>query len=340
MNLKIDLLNPITQSITVIEDRETAEVGAVEGKGWSFINVYSLIELRNIYLAMVKSGFDGDLSKFSDYCDTNLPYERKPWSYRKVEEYINALRNFKILSKDNHLIQGIFKDQDIQNELSTEDKAVLKKIYYSYFRFKEIHTWFTNISASDRKQEVINFSEVRLREKSEELYSFSRSKRFTDSFFVDKEDLFKIYILDDSSTLNRRMMRFWHVYVTWGRLLGVLEKVNIDPLNTGGIQTAISCSYHIEKDVVKCDLVKYVKSKFGNRKTFIPEIVFKFAMENRISIRLAKEFILEQYQKNRDKFSIDNTSEIFIEVARIDKEDNLLYPLYRGSYISHLTLLQ
>lgn len=341
MNIEFDLSKTVQQHISVIGDRETVDVGAIENKGWSFVNIYSLVEFRNVYFALIKSSFDGNIVKFVNYCDNNLPFDNKPWTYRKIEEYLNAFRNFRILSPDNKINKDLFSGHQVSNELNENDKEVLKHIFYNYFRFKEIHTWFTDIDSVNRKASVNDFKQSYLKNKGTELYSFSIGKRFTDAFFKSETQLSPIYILDDSKALNRRMMRFWDVYTSWGRSLGVLEKVNIEPLNRHyNLKSAISCSYHVAENKINETLENYLKHKFGFKKVYLPELVFDLAIENRVSVNAAKKYIIEEYQKSREKFSLDNTSEIFIKVGRIDERESLLYPLYREQYISHITLLQ
>ncbi|MGE0634870.1 MAG: hypothetical protein AB7G44_02885 [Bacteroidia bacterium] len=341
MNTQVDLSNSEYTPLTVISDSEAKSLGSIKGKGWSFTNIYHLIELRNVFLALKIHSFNGDIKNFTKYCIDKLPYEEKKWNYRKVEEYINALRNFGILGERNLIENDFFEDNSFDSPLSQKDINSLKTIYYGYFRFKEIHSWFLSINPLDRKDSIEKVDSKDLISKSNKLYSFSYNSRFTDAYITELKDNTKVFYLDNNNKMNRALMRLWDVYVKWGRTLGVLEKFSLDQVGISlEKKKLLNCTYHLKDDKPKFKLFDYIFLNFGKQKVFLPDLVFKIACEERLSIEAINNFIIEEYLHNREIFNIENTSEIFIKVRKLREKETMLYPLYRDSYISHINVIK
>lgn len=338
MSKRINLENSSSKPISIIGETDDAELGII--KGWSFINIYDLLEFRNLYLAMNRANFKGEITKFMTYCQEHVPYKNKPWSYRKVEEYINAFRNFGIVVNDK-VKEEIFLETDYAECLSDADKKSLMRIYYSYIRFREIHTWFTKIDSQDRRQVVLNFNYEDLITEATQLYSFSSESRFTNSFINTYSNNATIYTLDENTPVGRRLIRFWDVYIAWGKTLGIVEKFSLETIDMGlQNKKALSCTYHLNPNQPTFSLREYIKTHFGHRKVFVPELVSRISLENRISIDATKTFIISEYVNCREHFTLDNTSEIFFKLASIKDRESILYPIYRDLYISHITLIQ
>jgi hypothetical protein len=341
MSRSIDLGQLERVSIQALKEQDVGELAMQENKGWSFTNIYQLDELRNIYIALCQSRFNGNIKKFTSYCIDNVPYVEKPWTYRKVEEYLNALKNYGLLSKQNELKQNVFPVKSYSEPLDQSDIEILQDIYYSYFRFKEIHTWFVDLNVIDRKKQIEELSTHSLLYKSHLLYSFSLLSRFTDAFIETIHGNTKIFFIDSGISINGALMRFWDVYVKWGKTLGVLEKFSLEHLEIEIIpKTSLSCTYHIRPGSPEFNLYDYVLTHYGKKRVFVPELVAKIAVEKRFSVENIKKYIINEYIDNRSRFNIDSTSEIFIKVGKIKDFQSILFPLYRDTYISHLTVIQ
>ncbi len=341
MSKYIDLTKSTYFPIQAISEEESADLTALKNKGWSFTNIYHLIELRNLYLALIETSFDGDIKKFSIYCSENVPYVENKWNYRKVEEYINALRNYGILLEFNRIKLDFFKRKPYNSALDSDDVDALKEIYYSYFRFKEIHTWFIELGQIQRKKQIEQLSRAKLATDSNVLYSFSHKARFTDAFISELENKTPIYFISDEISINRVLMRFWDVYVKWGKTLGVLEKFSLEHLDIGLLsKRSLNCSYHTRQGTPEYTLYDYIAKNYGKKKVYLPELVFKIALNERFSVEFIKNFIINEYIENRSLFNIDSTSEIFIKVNKITDTESILFPIYRGVYISHIIIIQ
>lgn len=341
MNHSLDLWQLERLSIQALSEQDVGEFAIQENKGWSFTNIYQLDELRNIYIALNLSQFDGNIKSFTSFCIENVPFVEKPWTYRKVEEYLNALKNYGLLSKQHELKQNAFNIKSYDEPLDSADIETLKEIYYSYFRFQEIHTWFINLNNSNRKKQIKNLSRHDLLYNSGLLYSFSINSRFTDAFIDRLSGNPKIFFIDNEVSINRALMRFWDVYIKWGKTVGVVEKFNLEHLGIETIpKTSLSCSYHIHPGTPEFKLYDYVMTHYGKKRVFVPDLVAKIAAEKRFAIENIKKYIINEYIDNRSLFNIDSTSEIFIKVGKIKDTQSILFPLYRDTYISHLTLIQ
>jgi hypothetical protein len=339
MSRAIDLSRSEYRSLNITPE-PPKNSSAQKNKGWSFINIYHLVELRNIYLALKRYSFQGGIKNFSTFCSGEVPFENKPWTYRKVEEYLNALRNFQILNPDNTIQEGVFSDKPMDMPLDEDDHNSLRRIFYTYFRFKEIHAWFLDIHSPDRKTVIQRASVSELTAGSHPIFAFSYNSRFKDAFISALADNATIVYLDNNVSIARQVMRLWDVYIQWGKTLGVLEYFSLQQVGiTLTHQSALSCYYHLDDGAkFESSLYDLMRSRYGKKKVFVPELVFALAIEMRISIRQIHDFIIEEYKTNRELFSLDNTSEIFISRKKFRQGEVILFPIYRDSYISHITI--
>lgn len=341
MSIAINLNGSSLINLSVINENQASRFQELKNKKWSFVNIYHLKELRDIYLALNAANFNGDIKLFAGFCEKYVSFEKEPWTYRKVEEYINALRNFGIVGRDKVLDKQFFKEKSWNDVLDIDDLSSLRLIFYQYFRFKEIHSWFVSIANQNTSEFIEQINELQLITNSKPLYSFSYNSRFTDAFISELKNGTDIYYLDNEIAINRAVMRLWDVYIKWGRTLGVIERFNLDQLGISlSSKGAINCNYHINNSSPKLSLYEYMNKYTLKKKVFVPELIYKIAIDERLSINAICQFILNEYSCNKHLFSIDNTSEIFIKVKKIKPTDSILFPIYRNSYISHLTLMQ
>lgn len=80
----------------------------------------------------------------------------------------------------------------------------------------------------------------------------------------------------------------------------------------------------------------------GRRSIWIPAIVFQLYKTRRARTLEDATAVIKFYQAYRPSVSLDRTSEIFItgqtRGGRLEKRRLRFYPLYKDSYVSHLTL--
>lgn len=113
-------------------------------KGWTLSFVYSLIELRDVYIVIKKNGHNGVTYKdFSNkYLRGKIPYYKKEWDEkgRRYLEIRNALVNFGLLNAKTLECIGDYFNVDTLpgSPLTLHDEIIFKQIYFRYFRFKEM----------------------------------------------------------------------------------------------------------------------------------------------------------------------------------------------------------
>ncbi len=333
MNKYISLENINHQKVPILSDDE---VKIRYDKGWSFSNVYSLKPLRDIYLISTYSerkslgGITKDLraSAEKDYND---------WNERKVLEYINALKNFQLLRNDYSISEKGFERKEISSSLTDQDLDLFKDVFFSYFRFKEISTWFIKpIKEIHRNFE--RFESIDYIFGSSPLYYFSLDSRFTNSFLTSVENPKILYQIDDSMT---HLMRFWDVYLKWGTTLNVIDKFSLKPIGyKTGIDKDLSIAYFI-KPFEKFNLVEFIQSNFTGRHIRIPDLIFEIVRNYRFSIDEIKNFLVSEIKRN-DKLTYERTSEIFLikgkTTTKNQKDATYLYPMMQGNYLSHIIL--
>lgn len=307
------------------------------GKKWSYSYVYDLKELRDIYLVVKQYGFI-DLKSFSNLCEElNIEYARTKWSQRRILEHLNALKNFGLTNNNNQVVRSVFIDRSPKEPLSKDDLLVFRDIYFNYFRFKELFIWFLDTKCNNG---INTLTEEIIRKQSKPLYSFSSgNSRFTDSFFTNLIATPSIRVIPKYPVQNCALMRFWDVFIKWGKELGVLEKFSLSSL---GINTHpqryLSCTYIINDVAPEIDILEYAGKEFKSNYVYLPELVFLIAKEYRFSIHTIHEELIKQYKKNKEKISLERTSEIFIKKSDVKKGEIILFPKYNDSYISHMRI--
>ena len=335
MNKLIKISELASEILPILSDEDAKRI---YNKGWSFFNVYSLRELRDIYtLNRVNPGLS--VSKLYNLVDKQIKYEEKEWSERRVLENLNALKNTRLIDGDGNILKSVFIDSNLNNPLSEEDKGSFTEIFFSYFRFKELSTWFISPDKSLHEVfETLNVSDFVF--KSNPIIYLAYNNRFTDTFIYDTEIPTHKYIIQDSMS---HLMRFWDVYLKWGSTLNIIDKFNLTPLQIKAKDNKeMSMAYFI-RPFEEFDILDFIKDKaeFKTRNIFLPQLIFEIVKELKYSINNIKAFIVNEIKRN-DRLTYERTSEIFIIKGKQSKkrirEATYLYPTINDSYISHLII--
>lgn len=316
-------------------------------KGWSLSSVYYFSEIRDVYLTLKDRQWRG-LGDFTDFClSTGLPFVRTRWNKRRILEHVNAVINFGLVSSDYKISRDVFVDSRIGSSLSDDDLAIFKEIYFDYFRFKELFSWFIEPNPASRLKLVQGLTKEDIETRTKPLFAFSENAKFTNSWFCELTANTPVYYIrgrnqnPDGKDVpgNEDLMRFWDCFLAWGSRLGVLEKFTLADL---GIKTCsgkdILCCYVINNNIADFDLLEYLDRQFSNSHIYLPDLVFRLATDFRMSLTVAHELLIEQYRSHRESLSFERTSEIFIKRGEIRESDKILFPKYRDSYISHLVI--
>lgn len=334
----LDFTSSTKIPIEWIDEEEAASTFRTNEKKWSFSNIYYLSELRDVYLALQSStvppGTRNFKRSFTEYCHAiNLPFQKTPWNERRILEYLNALKNYGIVNSDFSIRKPIFATGRIGEKLGDEEKADLEEIFFSYFRFRELLTWL--IQPPIRSSNLIHeFPRSEIYSNSSPIFFFSERGRFSDNFFYELKSNATLYQIREA---DGELARFWDVFVTWGRALGLLEKFTFKyPQISTAASKPIGCCYAVSPKSISVDLVEYLQQNYSTRFIYLPELVLRLALENRVRIEDTKQFVMLSYTKTPALFSLERTSEIFISRGKEREGDKILFPRYKDSYVSHL----
>jgi hypothetical protein len=341
----INLTSPVRTQLPYISHEE-AQVFLK--KGWTLSSTYYFSELRDVYLALTMRDFQ-NITAFTNFCNAiGLPFVRSPWQQRRILEHLNALINFSLVTPDYRLAKRVFERSRIGDPVTEDEKAVFREIYFDYFRFKEIFSWFVDLNPKSRLALVEQLQKADIVHRSKPLFAVSQGGRFYDTFFYDLKDNAETYYLADKTEENdigeaggnADLMRFWDLFLKWGTELGVLERFSLRDL---GIQTSlhkkILCSFVLQDYPREFNLLEFLSKRWGNaRYLYLPEVVFEIARTYRVSVEKSQDMIVSEYRVHKNYLSFERTSEIFIREGEITDRDKILFPKYNGSYISHLVV--
>lgn len=298
-------------------------------KGWSFSNIFDLQLLKDIYLLVVNN----NLQKPSEvYHLKHLIEIEKSHSDRKVLEYLNALKNFRIFNENYVPIHRIFNKSELNQPLTINDIEDLNSIFFSFHHFKEITNWFLPIKISPANRENII-------KHSQPLYYFNLNSRFTNAFLKSIEKPQTLFYIEDNLS---QLMRFWDVFLKWGKELELIDRFNLAKVDyQTDLNKSLSVAYFVNP-FIKFDLKEFIKtSPLTGRYIFIPELIFEVVKAFRYSVTEIKRFIVSEVTNNYT-FSYERTSEIFIingaNNKEVIKKATYLFPLVNGYYISHLVI--
>lgn len=327
----INLFNSKISILSYLNEEDAKEQSKAK-KGWSFSYVYHFSELKDIYLILKTTDYKRPKQIFENLKKLNLQYKKTPWEERRILEQINALKNFGLIDENNCVCKDEFKNSKIGDPINNEDLEVFKRIYFSYFRFKEMHSWFVNPNSTNRVNEILELTKDKAIENSKALFPFCLHSRFTDAFLTEVKDSSEIFCIEKS---NEDLMRFWDVYVKWGQSLDVLEKFSLKELDyeLSKGNKSLSCVYLKRQYDNDFDLFTFIKQEYKSKYIQVPKLIFKIAIKYRYSIEQIKKIIVDQSLANNNHISLQRTSEIFIR-----NKGKILFPKYRDSYISHLMI--
>lgn len=320
------------QSLKLLPILSDEEAGEKYCK-WSFVNIYSLKDIKDIYLIsrLVENKTVREVAKKVN----ELLISEERWQERKVLEYLNALVKFGLLDSEYDTNEEYFETSKVNDELTSEDVDTLTNIFFDYFRFKELSSWFVNPNI-DSNYNLEHLSKMDYIYNSNPLYFCSERNRFTDTFFTDIENSKIKYIIESDI-----LMRFWDVYLKWGVTLNILDKFNLSKVGEElPLNKEISIAYFI-KPFEKFDLIEFIRQNFDSRHIWIPELVFKIVKKHRYSVIEIKDFIVSEIVSN-DKLTYERTSEIFLIKGKTKSKNiesaTYLFPKINDSYISTLIL--
>lgn len=319
----------LVKYLPILSDEEAGE----KYNKWSFVNIYSLKDVKDIYLItqLVKNKTVKEITKKVN----ELIISKEKWEERKVLEYLNALVKFGLLDIEYNTKARCFGTSKINDELTNEDIDTLTNIFFDYFRFKELSSWFVSPD-NDSHYNLEHFSKTDYIHNSNPLYFCSERNRFIDTFFTDIKDNKIKYIIE-----NDILMRFWDVYLKWGVTLHILDKFNLSKVGENlPINKEASIAYFI-KPFTKFDLIDFIEQNFNSKHISIPELVFKIVKQYRYGVSEIKSFIVLEIQSN-GRLTYERTSEIFLIKGKTSKKNiesaTYLFPKINNSYVSHLII--
>lgn len=322
------------------------EAQSILKKGWTLSYVYSLVELRDVFLAIKRHGQNGISYKdFSNkYIRGIIPYSKKEWDEkgRRYLEIRNALVNFGLICPETfECSSDFFKDDTIPGSpLTQQDVNAFKQIYFSYFRFKEMASLFINpqLESSQRLQ----ISESQLLYQSKPIFAYISQRGYTDTFFYELNQNPELFILQETNEDAKYisgLQRFWDVFISWGIQLHLIEKFNMKSIGCF-IENSktFTCNYIINP-LSDIDIERFISKKYSKEKLIdIAELVFYLCFSFRISIATAQQKVIQYHIANPESTSLLRTSEIFIKSSDFSMTDKILYPKYKDSYVSHIKL--
>ena len=118
----------------VVPSEKDAQSFNLNDKGWSYSYVYSMRELKDVYI-LLKTIKDKSLINITEKCIDIIIPEKREWTSRKVLEQLNALKNFKLIDNYYNVMSDAFLESKIGAPLTLKEKIVFKQIYFGYFRF-------------------------------------------------------------------------------------------------------------------------------------------------------------------------------------------------------------
>lgn len=341
MSKKVDITKAKVEYLNLITD---AEAWDIIHKGWSLSFVYSFREIRDVFLAFCKFGQkDISVAEFSNrYVKDKIPFEKKPWDEkgRRVLEIRNALINFGLMEKNTLLCKpDVFENVEPGTQLSEADLLVFREIFFNYFRFKEFSSLL--ISPVMDKPKKLSLTERQVLEESRVMYYYGTEGGRVDTFFYELEYPEKVYKFPKSAkgTVKGGFMRYWDVFLSWATQLGLIERLNMktqDYMLSSG--NSFRACYFVNP-FCKIDVLGVLSANYKRQPLIdVSQLIMELCLRYRCSINTAQQAVISYYQSNTEKVSLIRTSEIFIKERELNKNDRILYPNYKGSFISHIKI--
>lgn len=319
------------KELPILSDKEAGD----KYNKWSFVNIYSLKDLKDIYLVSQSvSTKDRTVKEITQWFNEKKTIKEK-WEDRKALEYLNALVKFELLDSEYNSKGDHFKESQINDELTDADFNVLRNVFFNYFRFRELSAWFV----SPERDSAFNLKHLSKEDfifKSKPLYFYSERNRFTDTFLTDLNNVEYKYIIESDT-----VMRFWDVYLKWGTSLKVLDRFNLSKTRQKyTLKREVSVAYFI-KPFYEFDLIDFIEGNFGSKHILIPELIYQIIRNYRFSVSDIKSFIILQI-RNNSRLTYERTSEIFLIKGKTAIKNieaaTYLFPKINNSYVSHIII--
>lgn len=317
------------------------EYRQAENKGWSYSCVYSLEEVRDIYMLLSLVVFKNLKDFTANHVIPKVKSRGKDWSNRRVLEILNALVNFKLAIRNKETGSyevapnaPVFETESFGKPLSSKDIQLLRKVFFEYSRFQEFIGLYLDSHNDCSEESTLACSNP--------VYSIRNNQRYTDAFFLNTDNVEELKVInpvDAKGKKNTSCMMFWDVFISWAKELQLLESFNsklFDYTLSNG--KGFSCSYFLSHDSVTLpSLPQLIMMYFPQEKMIdTNKIIWKICTVYRKSLTEAKEYVVEQYKLNKSLLAPVRTSEIFVNKSENRNEDKVAYPRYKDSYISHL----
>lgn len=332
----VDISRCAQRELGFLRSSEHIEM-STHSKGWSYSFVYNFLEIRNVFLLLRKSGQSNIKGLFKAAISSNLPFVKSEWQERRLLEHVNALINFGLIDRGWKLKEEGFLDCDFSDPLRSTDMELFMKIFYEYFRFKEIALWFSGPHSKNLAPMIEELDVRQLRVDSNPIFFTANLSRFMDTIFYSLDSPEEVFTIEKG--LFEDQKRFWDVFLIWGVNLGVLEKIS---LQYNGYQTDkgknITLVFFINENPPEVNIIEFIRSSFNSRQVEVPELLLKICIEFRISLNDAQDWVISAYKSNKQVISIERTSEIFIKRGEIKNEERFPYLKIEDSYISHLII--
>lgn len=342
MTKTIDVTKARTAYLDLISDVKAREI---IHKGWSLSFAYSFQEIRDVFLAFRKFGQkDITIAEFSkQYVKDKIPYQKSPWdeSGRRVLEVKNALINFGLMESGSLICKkGCFEDVEPGSPISEADRQVFKDIFFNYFRFLEYASLF--ITPDMGIDEKLKLTEQQIIRESGVVFYYGSKGGRVDSFFYTlnrPEVIYLFPVSEKTGMIKGGFQRFWDVFLSWGKELELIERLNMQRqgfiLSNGG---SFRACYFVNTDS-KVDVQDIIDKSFPRQLLVdISNLVMEICMKYRCSINSAQHAVINYYQEQPERVTLIRTSEIFIKETELNKNDRVLYPKYKGSFVSHIKI--
>lgn len=340
MSTKVDISKATIQYLNLFSDNEAKQV---LGKGWTLSFVYSFQEIRDVYLAFCRYGQFGTVADFSNkYVRGVIPFTKSPWDEkgRRVLEIKNALINFGLIDKKTlKCNKGVFEEVEPGAPLSDDDRMVFRDIFFRYFRFMEYASFFLNPNMSSGEKRSI--TEYRVLADSRVLFYYGFEGSRVDTFFytLNHPDILFRFPVAENGKVKGGFLRFWDVFLSWAANLDLIERLNMKRqgflLSDG---KAFNACYFINT-YCKINVQEVLDTKFKRQLLIdISMLVMEVCLCFRCSISDAQQAIINFYLEHPETISLIRTSEIFIKETELNSNDRILFPKYKGSFISHIKI--
>lgn len=281
--------------------------------GWSFFNVYSLLDFKNIYNVYYENENVRSIPALLDYCrETNLFSESgKSWTHRNLLEIVNALKKTGLLDiKTSAPLAGMAFDCKSSQMLTKNDIISLRKVFYSYFRFKDFLQMFRKAP-------------------NKYILAYMYESRFFNRFISIAEK--KEYYLEDSKQVT---MRFWDVFTKWGMTLKILNKCSLTALNIETNCCELQNGYLVKESTgipQEFRVLKFMQDNFTSECVYIPDLEREIIFHLGYHLEDIKDAIISECTEYSNTFRLQRITEIFIEQG-----ERILFPFVDGSYMSHI----